>query len=71
MRQKHIPLLAEIEAFLAEHEMAPTTFGLHAASDAKLVANLRNGADVRTRTADRIRAWMHNYPLARRHKRVA
>lgn len=51
-------LLAEIEKYLAKHSMAHTTFGLRSINDAKLVANLRAGQDVRTKTADRIKAFM-------------
>ena len=69
MKQKPIHLLDAVEAFLVDHDMAPTTFGIRAVNDAKLVANLRAGLDVRTRTADRIRDFMKEYhkaPLARR-----
>jgi hypothetical protein len=66
-------LLAEVERFLKRHDMAPTTFGLRAVNDAKLVANLRSGLDVRTRTADRIREFMEGFdrPLARCRRQSA
>lgn len=54
----HEQLLSEIEGFLARHRIAPTTFGLRSVNDAKLVANLRSGADVTTRTLDRVRSYM-------------
>jgi hypothetical protein len=54
----HEQLLSEIEVFLCRHAMAPTTFGLRSVNDAKLVANLRSGADVTTRTLDRVRSFM-------------
>lgn len=68
-KQKPIALLEAVEAFLEKHDMAPTTFGIRAVNDAKLVANLRAGLDIRTRTADRIRTFMESYrPLARRRQ---
>lgn len=75
MKQEPISLLASVEAFLERHNMPPTTFGAKAVNDAKLVANLRSGADIRTRTADRIREFMEGYesapPLSRgRSRRV-
>ncbi len=51
-------LLAEIEAFCAEHEIAPTAFGESAVSDRGLVGRLRRGSSVTLRTADQIRAFM-------------
>jgi hypothetical protein len=54
----HEQLLSEIEGFLQRHRLAPSTFGLRSVNDAKLVANLRSGADVTTRTLDRVRAFM-------------
>jgi len=51
-------LLAEIEAFLAEFGVAPTKFGLAAVNDGHLVKNLRAGASVTLRTADRVRDYM-------------
>ena len=54
----HETILKEIDSFLARHNMRPTTFGLNAVNDAKLVGNLRAGLDIRTRTLDRIRAYM-------------
>lgn len=74
----HQQLLAEIEAFLKRHDVRPTTFGLRAVNDAKLVANLRSGADVTTRTLDRVRTYMRsfegnggNHPSRRASARVA
>ena len=53
-----IPLLAEIEAFLAETGIAETTFGQRAIRDWQLVERLRDGGDVTTRKAEVIRAFM-------------
>lgn len=57
----HAELLAEIETFLDRTGIAPTTFGLRSVGDAKLVADLRKGADVTTRRMDRVRAYMRDY----------
>lgn len=51
-------LLAEVEAFLKQHGMAHTTFGLRAVNDAKFVANLRAGLDPRSSTIDEVRLFM-------------
>lgn len=58
-------LLPEIEKFLRETGIAETTFGQRATGDWKLLERLRDGGDVRTRTADKIRAWMRS-PAARK-----
>jgi hypothetical protein len=57
----HQQFLSEIESFLEAENMAPTKFGLKAVNDAKFVANLRSGADVTTRTMDRVRRFISNY----------
>lgn len=54
----HQILLAEIEAFLVRHGMAPTTFGLEVCNDAKLVSDLRAGRDMKLSMVDRVRAFM-------------
>lgn len=54
-------LLAEIEAFLNAHDMAPTNFGLEAVNDGHLVRDLRNGKDVTLSRADKIRAFIASY----------
>ena len=59
------PLLPEIEAFLAETGIAETTFGQRAYGDWRLLERLREGGDVTTRTAEKIRAFMAS-PEARR-----
>ena len=51
-------LLGDIEAFLAEFGVSPTKFGLAAVNDGHLVKNLRGGASVTLRTADKVRAYM-------------
>lgn len=57
----HDKFLTDIERFLRKHDMRPTTLGLSAINDAKLVSNLRLGKDVTTRTMDRVRAFMSSY----------
>ena len=57
----HEQFLSEIEQFLEDENMAPTKFGLKALNDAKFVANLRSGADVTTRTMDRVRTFIADY----------
>ena len=51
-------LLAEIDAFVGGTGMAETTFGRLAANDGKLVARLRSGKGVTTRTVEKLRAYM-------------
>ena len=53
-------LLTEIEGFLAEFGVSPTKFGLAAVNDGHLVKNLRSGASVTLKTADKVRAYMAN-----------
>ena len=52
-------LLGEIGKFLVRHpSMARTTFGRLAASDARLVEEMRRGREVRPATAAKVRAFM-------------
>ncbi len=51
-------LLAEISAFVGQAGMAETTFGRLACNDGKLVARLRSGKGVTTRTVEKLRAYM-------------
>ena len=51
-------LLADIDAFLREKEMAETTFGRHAVNDGKFVGRLRAGAGVTIATLERVRAYL-------------
>lgn len=57
----HEQFLAEIETFLKGNNIAPTTFGLRSVNDAKFVQKLRSGADVTTRTMDRVREFMRGF----------
>lgn len=51
-------ILKEIETFLKETGIAPTTFGLEATGDRALMITLRKGRDLKTATVDKIRAYM-------------
>ncbi len=53
-------LLREIDAFVRRAGMAPTTFGRLAANDGKLVARLRSGKGITTRTVEKVRAYMRD-----------
>ena len=51
-------LLAEIEAFCREADIAEATFGSRAAKDGKFVKRLREGAGVTIRTVDNVRTYI-------------
>lgn len=51
-------LLREIEAFLANAEMADSTFGRKAVNDGKLLARLRSGRSVSLDTAEKVRTFI-------------
>ncbi len=55
----------EVEKFLRRTAMPPTRFGRLAAGDPRLVADLRNGRELRARTAARLRAFMAEQEAAR------
>lgn len=55
-------LLHDIDAFLRETGMAPSTFGRKAVNDGKLVDRLNTGGSVTLRTASRIRAFLAAAP---------
>jgi phosphopantothenoylcysteine decarboxylase/phosphopantothenate--cysteine ligase len=55
-------LLAVIEAYLASTGMTATKFGIAAVNDGHLVANLRKGASVTLKTADRVQAYIARRP---------
>lgn len=59
-----IPLLAEIDRFLAFTGMRPTTFGLKALNDPHFIKRLRGGGDVKTATATKVREFMAKNLLA-------
>ena len=53
-----LPILADIDAYLARTGMKPTTFGRSVVNDPHLVARLRNGGDITMSTAAKIEAFM-------------
>lgn len=61
-------LLAEIEAFLKSEGMNPTDFGRGALNDTAFVSRLRNGSDVRSKTAAKVREFM---VASRKRRRAA
>lgn len=54
-------LLAKVEAFLAQHGMAPSKFGREAMADPALVTHLRNGRSLTLRNAERVVNFMSEY----------
>lgn len=52
---------ADIEAFLKRSGMAHTTFGAKAVGNAMFVQKLREGADPKISTAERVREFMENF----------
>lgn len=55
------PLLSEVEAFLATHEMAPSRFGLAAVGDNHLVTDMKDGRRLWPETERKIRLFMATY----------
>ena len=64
-------LLARIEAFCADHTMAPTTFGRAALGDGSLVANLKAGRSVTLKSAQRVAQFMATYSADQADARAA
>jgi hypothetical protein len=58
MATPHQQLLAEIEAFLATHPVAETTFGRRAVNDGKFMGKLREGANFTLATFARVRTYI-------------
>ncbi|MEO0033447.1 MAG: hypothetical protein RIS94_3205 [Pseudomonadota bacterium] len=54
-------LIWKIERFLAKTGMAVTKFGRLAASDPRLVGDLRNGREPRSALAKRVEHFMNEY----------
>lgn len=52
------PILLEVERWIRKQNMSASRFGRLAASDPRLVADLRAGRDPSSRTVARIRAFM-------------
>ncbi len=51
-------LLRQIETYLRQSGLAPTTFGRFAAHDPRLVFDLRNGREVGAKLNARILQWI-------------
>lgn len=51
-------LLSEIDVFLAESQMAPSTFGRKSVGDAKFIGRLRSGKRCWPETAQKARRFM-------------
>lgn len=54
-------LIREIEKFLRAHGLSATTFGVLAASDPRLVFDLRNGREPRKRMRLRVEHFMNTF----------
>src|SRR5690242_483498 len=50
--------LTDIEAFIADSDIDPTTLGKQALGDPSFVFDLRKGRSPSARTMDKVRAWM-------------
>jgi hypothetical protein len=56
-----LKLLADIERFLADHDMAATTFGVLSVADRHQVERLRKGGDLTTERYDRVVKFMREF----------
>lgn len=57
-------LLRQIDAFLDRTGMKPTRFGIEALSDGGLVKGLREGRSLSLKNAQRVVAFMGEYPAS-------
>jgi hypothetical protein len=60
--ETHMRLIDEIEQYLASSGMGEAYFGRRACGNTEVVKRLRSGRDVRTGTADALRAFMAANP---------
>ena len=58
-------LIRDIERFLRQSGLPPTTFGRLAASDPRLVSDLRNGREPRKGLRLRVEHFMNTFPESR------
>ena len=58
-------LVREIDVFLAESDMAESTFGRKAVNDGKFVNRIRQGGDVSIRIAEKVRLYIASERLKR------
>ena len=56
-------LLSRIERHLRRKRMSPTRFGREAAGDPNLIAQLRDGRELRSATAQRIEDYLNDHEL--------
>lgn len=54
----------QVERFLREHDMPPTLFGRLAASDPRLVLDMRMGREVRPAMQHKLTSFMAQYRCA-------
>lgn len=64
------PLLAEIDAFLAETGMGPSYFGRAAVGNSELVARLKDGRRVWPETEEKARAFIADKRRERRQEKA-
>lgn len=55
-------LLTAIERYIEAAELTPTTFGKQAAGDPTLVFDMKEGRELRSKTAAKIEAYMRDNP---------
>lgn len=58
MRPETAKIVSEVEAFLAQHGIAESTFGLRAVNDGKLLARLRAGGSLTLEKAAQVRRYI-------------
>jgi hypothetical protein len=56
-----VQFVAEIDEFLADTGMSPTTFGSLAAGDGRFVRRLKTGGGATIRRLDKVRIFMRAY----------
>lgn len=61
--QPDLELIAHIEAFLAIADMRPTTFGRLAAKDQNLIAQLKDGRELRRKTRERVLSFIGSHSI--------
>lgn len=64
-------LLAEIEAFLKQHEMPATAFGIASVNDGHLVRRLRDGKGTTLARFDKVKAYIAQWEREHKKLRVA
>ncbi len=60
---------AEVERFLSDHEMSPSTLGFEALGDYCFVRDLRAGRSPRLVTVEKVTAWMEAYDAEHPNKK--